>query len=472
MKYYKLILASLPLLPVYTNSVFAIEEDIKESCEQLGYTTLYEDCRNAKGTPLLCPFYSTDNRMTACLKQSCRGYDLTNDDLDVTASDGQTYRAHAKSISSCTIGNGNDAIAYYRVDECKEGSRYQDGLCDVGCSVDRYPYTEHQGNLAGDMRSCVEASGERFGYYTCNDGWTGGWKNTGVGKCSLNKCAITEYPYPSDPNLEEYRGFTLSCKIGGNTYYKYSTVDKEGKTLTSDTCSSNGYTLNWGVCSKRCNIGNCSATVKSINQGGLSFQYNEWSCKVQTAKCRVGDYAYFNGVYAGIIAHMPDDDNKMYVMKPTTTGAAMAYGDAETTTIPNVPTYSHGGTLNDFNGKYNCKTALAFQASKNSSFFTYPLYTAVNNYAPSGCTGACGVGEWYVYAGGELFNIFVERYILYNVTKSSNFIGAELFNSTEWGGSLVNLMAFSGISWNGTMFSDSSKKYGHSVYPIISFTLK
>ena len=82
------------------------------------------------------------------------------------------------------------------------------------------------------------------------------------------------------------------------------------------------------------------------------------------------------------------------------------------------------------------------------------------------------MGEWYVYAGGELFNIFVERYILYNVTKSSNFIGAELFNSTEWGGSLVNLMAFSGISWNGTMFNDSSKKYGHSVYPIISFTLK
>ena len=435
------------------------------------------DCLNAKGTPLLCPFYTADKKLTACLKDSCRGYSLTDEDLDATASNGQTYRAHAKSISSCTVGNGNDAVVYYRVDECKEGSRYQDGLCDVGCSVDRYPYTEHQGNLAGDMRSCVESSGERFGYYECNDGWTGGWKTTGVGKCELNKCSITDYPYLSDPNLEENRGFTLSCKIGGNTYYKYSNVDKNGNTLTSNSCNTNGHTLNGGVCSKRCDISNCTATVKDVNDenGNYYFSYNEWSCKLTTSNCKVGDYIYSNNVMVGIIAHMPDEkDNRLHVIG-SAISKVFAQGLALEFNVPLVPIYSGANIINDLNGKHNTKAGLAYQQKMNDPLIVYPLYNSLNAYAPNGCSGVCGNGEWYLNAGGELLYLYKERYILYNISADSGFITSYRICSTEFRvdipGSLP-VIYFSGMGGSGSLYGDSSKARTEIAYPMLSFTLQ
>lgn len=456
-------------LLIINSTLHANETNITASCEDLGYKTLYNDCLNASGTPLLCPFYTADKKLTACLKDSCRGYSLTDEDLDATASDGQTYRAHAKSISSCTVGNGNDAVVYYRVDECKEGSRYQDGLCDVGCSVDRYPYTEHQGNLAGDMRSCVESSGERFGYYECNDGWTGGWKTTGIGKCELNKCSITDYPYPSDPNLEENRGFTLSCKIGGNTYYKYSNVDKNGNTLTSNSCNTNGHTLNGGVCSKRCDISNCTATVKNITNGEYVYSYNEWKCKLNTNKCRIGDHAYIDGANIGIIVHLPDaDDNRMHVISTSVVAGRTANDAGAVVNISLLRDYGGEAMRNDADGKYNCKTILAY--SEKNPQYVYPLISSINNFTPNNCKSAiCGAGEWYSHAGKELFYLFDNRYVIYNVTYQHNFIGDGICSSTEYGAQYMSGVYFQGAS---SIYYAPLKKSHYGTNPMLSFTLK
>jgi len=82
-------LVSLSILSSLVSETRAEETNIY-SCETLGYTTPYADCVRGKGSPLICPF-ATSEVMTLCMKESCRGYSLTDKDLDAQASDGRKF---------------------------------------------------------------------------------------------------------------------------------------------------------------------------------------------------------------------------------------------------------------------------------------------------------------------------------------------------------------------------------------------
>ena len=289
------------------------------SCESLGYTVPYDECIAESGTPLVCPFYSLNEKMTICLSQSCRGYGLTENDLNALSSDStdenpKTIREHIKELEECETGFGNDKVKYYRVKQCKEGSLFQNGICEVGCLSARYPFDKHPGDLAGDVEDCVDASGTWYGYSDCNSGWDGGWKNTvntsnPTGYCNLGVCNIEEYTYSRNPNIsvsgdDVNRGATLTCKIGSNTYYKYTNKDKDGNPLSENFCGLSSddnlknYTLSLGVCRGRCVFENCTGTVKNESLSGYDFSYNEFTCTQKTKDCRVGDMAVFEGVEA------------------------------------------------------------------------------------------------------------------------------------------------------------------------------
>lgn len=450
---------------VWCQSAFAIvPEDPKKSCEELGYKTTYSDCIAARGTPLLCPFYSLTNPLTSCYVRSCRGYSLTDDDLAAVASDGKTYREHTDKLSSCVVGVGEDKTTLYRVDSCKSGSLYQDGLCDVGCSSTRYPYAEHQGSLAGDMRSCSDERGEWFGYYTCNNGWVGGWKDTGDGHCNLASCSVEDYPYNQNPNEDENRGAVQTCKIGGNAYYRYVSSSSDN----SPTCTDNGYTLNWNVCSKDCKINNCSKRIKNVSNNGYEYSYNEWDCRLQTSNCRVGDFAVINDARIGIIVHMPESEDKRLLIVATSTisGSWGENGLSAKHDIPILDNFGSGTMRYDMDGKYNAKTILKY-GEVNS--MNYPIFSKVQDFSPSGCSSdVCAKGEWYIYAGGELTYIYNNRYVMRNAMKNTCFTQSELPNSSEWSDRLIGIIGFARPNWYGSTFYDTGKQYTLSYFPMLA----
>ena len=119
-----LLLSLVSVLSLSASDVCARDETPTTSCETLGYTTPYDDCVRENGMPLVCPFYSLDKKMVLCMRESCRGYSLTDADLDALASDGKKVRDHIASTEECVVGFGEDAKTYYRVKECKSGSLY------------------------------------------------------------------------------------------------------------------------------------------------------------------------------------------------------------------------------------------------------------------------------------------------------------------------------------------------------------
>ena len=154
-----LLLSLVSVLSLSASRVYARDEAPTTSCETLGYNTPYDDCVRENGMPLVCPFYSLDKKMVLCMRESCRGYSLTNADLDALASDGKKVRDHIASTEECVVGFGEDAKTYYRVKECRSGSLYQNGICDVGCLQARYPYDKHPGDLPGEVEMCIDTVG-------------------------------------------------------------------------------------------------------------------------------------------------------------------------------------------------------------------------------------------------------------------------------------------------------------------------
>lgn len=442
-----------------------LEDEVKETCEALGYKTTVSACLSAGGTPLLCPFYKTDNPLSLCMKQSCRGYHLKPEDLDKTASDGKTYRQHVKELSGCEVGFGEDKLTLYRIDSCLDGSLYQNGVCDVGCDkVNKYPYNSHPGNLAGNVISCVDKDGEYFGYDSCNDGWI--WS---AGRCNLASCAIQNYPYLSDPNLinNVNRGLVKTCKIGGNTYYRYTGVDENNKPLTSGGCGNNGYTLLEAVCAKKCNIGNCSSVTKTVTYtaNGVTYNrsYKEWSCDILSADCRVGDYAVINNQMVGFIFHLPDA-----TLKRTLIAADVAYkltwgqnlGASTDTPLANSSSKAY------FDGKYNTNFLLNFASSGTN--YSYPAAEKTVVYTPSNCShDICRAGEWYLPSLGELTYLFDNRYIMYNVVSSKDvyYPNFQIWSSQEV--DAVNACFHS----TGIIYC-WPKTFGYWALPVMSFSPK
>lgn len=439
----------------------SLENETKPSCAALGYNTNVQDCLDAKGTPLLCPFSGQENPVCLCVSDSCRGYPLQKNGtqyyyinesgrkITVAPISGKVEDYIDGNIESCTVGFGEDKTTYYRVPKCKGDYLFQNYICDEGCdTVNKYPYSYHPGNLPGKVEECVNEASKWYGYVECNEGWT-----LDNGKCNLNTCSILEYPYVSDPNLMQYRGQTLSCKIGGNTYYKYTTVDKDGVPLTSDTCGLNGYTLSGGVCRAKCEINtssaSCKATVVTTIINNNSYSYNTFNCGLKNAKdCRVGDIAVINGVEVGTIFHLPENSSdKVLVMGGYIGKLQWADGVSQTTDIPDLASITSLTTaINDSNGKLNTAIIKAFATAKN---YSYPAAKKCWTYESSGCNHpVCQAGEWYLPSLKELGYMYDNRYILYNAvlsTKQDTFLanpGEYMRTSTEANASAAWLLSF------------------------------
>ena len=448
----------------------------KIDCEVLGYTTPLSDCKAAGGTPLFCPFFNAkDKPMTLCLTKSCRGYPLIKDDLDSKASDGKTIWEHVESYDTCTTSPTEGSITYYKVVKCKSSSLYQNNICDVGCLAERYPYDSHQGNIAGDMRRCDDSTGEHYGYETCNDGWEGGWVKKRTGKCELSTCDVKNFPYSSNPNTYYNRGITKQCLVGGNPYYRYSLTDLMDNPSDEACGVANEYTLVNAVCQKKCVFNDCSKKVVNQTLSGIPFSYNEWSCKLQTEDCRIGDEAVINGVSAGIVAYLPTDSNDwIRIFSMDGFYAKMANGAYEEEGIP-LPT--NGCNVNAV-GIYNDKFTVAYAIEKNKTSeypYEFPAVDARQNYAPSGCSGVCGKGEWYIPTCWELMEMYKNKYILFNVTK--NKLGNTLVSSTlrsssyTWGRYNIGIV-YSGADWTGSVTTAAARHSNSWNAPMISFKLK
>ena len=460
----------------------ALVPEDKADCESLGYTVDFDECLAQKAMPLLCPFYSVNNKKVACIINSCRGYPLKESDFSQMMSDGQPLSAHidgdfvpeqteSAAALGCRAGwekSGGTLkeVWYYKIKKCKDSSRFQNDKCDVGCDkVNKYPYSSHPGDLAGEVDNCVDKDGTWFGYKSCNDGWY-----LSSGRCELSSCEIKDYPYMGNPNQEEDRGLTKTCKIGGNTYYRYTGVDSQGNALTSGGCSNKGYTLVNAVCAKNCEIGDCVNESKEVSYtagDGTVYKrkYNEWSCKTKTANCRVGDYAVIDGQQIGIIFHLPDAKlNKTLVAAKTMVGdRTWGQGVTENIDTP-IPNVTGVGAKSDYNGKYNTNVLINFKQSNAS--YQYPCAEYCVNYEPSNCPHKmCQKGEWYLPGFGELLFQVEERYVLANIFNNFGLYVSWFYMSSSSEGNATNYYLLVG----GNMQS-WPKYFGYNTQPILSFS--
>ena len=485
----------------------------KTDCEKLGYTTPLEKCTPDKGTALFCPFFNAkDKPLVLCYSKSCRGYPLKEEEFSQKASDGNMMTYHIKDfpengtfvpkqtdsqgILGCFAGYENDSdgklkeIWYYKIKECKENSLYQNNICDVGCLAERYPYDSHQGNIAGDMRRCDDSKGEHYGYETCNDGWEGGWqktKNTAnpTGKCELATCSVQNFPYMSDPNTHGFnRGITKQCLVGGNPYYQYSATDLMGEP-SPEACgvgTYNSYTLVGPVCQNKCIFSGCIKTKINKTLSGINFSYNEWTCTLDNkSDCRLGDEAFVkigaDNIDIGVVTHLPTDESD-YVRVLSMKGL-YNYGSYGVFAEDSVPLPQTDCDTNAI-GKYNTNFLVAYETEKNKTAepgyeYSFPISHDLLNYAPSDCSAGsvCGRGEWASVTCMEGKQMYNDRAILYNVTKSK--IGTALWSS--------NIMTESNRSgrYNYAMLMTGAGTYGlynhnrrylqNTYYPMLTFKL-
>ena len=444
----------------------ALVPEDKADCESLGYTVDFDECLAQKAMPLLCPFYSVNNKKVACIINSCRGYPLKESDFSQMMSDGQPLSAHidgtfvpeqteSAAALGCRAGwekSGGTLkeVWYYKIKKCKDSSRFQNDKCDVGCDkVNKYPYSSHPGDLAGEVDNCVDKDGTWFGYKSCNDGWY-----LSNGRCELSECEIVNYPYISDPNQDEVRGTTTTCRIGGSVYYRF------------ESCNS-GFTLAGGVCAKTCNvnISGCRKNTKTItfeaNGKNYQQQYYDWKCDFSTPLCKVGDYAAINDKIVGIIFHLPESENDktMIVANTSWTGAVFAQGEAASFDTPIA--------WNGEDGKNNINIIKVVQQAYPS--YSYPAFEHCYNYAPS--NGSCGIGqdnfctigEWFLPNLTEIKQIYVNRYILYNVTNSWLYLSGS--KGTSYEGSAISWYLY---DWLGGGWGHP-KNQGLYIIPITSF---
>ena len=456
----------------------------KVDCDIMGYTTPLEDCLEAGGTPLFCPFFDAkDNRKTLCITNSCRGYPLKKEDLDAKASDGRTIWEHVLTYDTCTTSPLEGSEVFYKVVKCQPTSLFQNDICDVGCLAERYPYDTHQGNIAGDMRKCEDSigTGEHYGYETCNDGWEGGWVKKRTGKCELASCNVKDFPYSSNPNAKYNRGITKSCRVGGNPYYRYSLTDLMDNPSDEACGVANDYTLVNAVCQKECVFTNCTKdNVVNATLNGINFSYNEWSCKLETEDCRIGDVAIVNGVNVGLVSYLPSDSSdKLRIFSTARFSQKLTSGPFEEDAIP-LPDRGIGCQNNNV-GIYNDKFTIAYMNKMNETSelaYEFPAVVQMQNYAPAGCANGsvCGKGEWYIPSCWELVMVYKNQYVLYNATKNvigSALVSENIRSSSFDYGRYNRYIAFSGgAGQTGTLTYPAARHSYYNNYPMLSFKLK
>lgn len=424
--------------------------DTKVSCADLGYDTDYVLCAmQSMSVPLLCPMSGASGNLKAmCFVSACRGYPLTEEDLQGKAADGSSLLSHIKGevrfnvvdgggISGCKAGYEQDGdglkeIWRYRINQCAEGSAFQNNLCDVGCDrTAKYPYNDHPGNLAGTVQNCIDDKGECFGYVSCRDGWT-----LSNGRCELNSCSISEYPFLRHPDklVEGSRGTVVSCNIGANPYYKYISCNK-------------GYTLKGAMC-----VGNCEIDAGSCHYTTEPNGVKRWSCNLKNAStCAVGDDAVVGGKTLGIIIHLPDDTvNKTLIMATEDTSVWQKYSYYSWATGICTTSLSIEGSdsYTNYNGKVDTGYVKAYADEVTASVCTFPAARACYNYKPSTCVyDFCDVGEWYLPEGYELYDfIYKNQYLLASVSGDKRLIANERFWCSYWGCRELNM-------YNGMWYS-------------------
>jgi len=434
----------------------SLEDESKPSCASMGYKTPTSECISSGGTPLLCPFAELNNSTCICLSQSCRGFPLLKDGTNYyyLANDGTKVPAKPVNgkvedyidgtMETCTVGFGEDEFTYYRVPQCKENFLYQNNICDEGCdTATKYPYNYHPGNLPGEVEKCVNTEGEWYGYKSCNDGWV-----LSNGKCNLNSCDIMYYPYMSDPNANEVRGVTATCKIGGNSYYKYTSCN-EGYTLSTKG----------SVCIGNCEI-NTSCTKTTVTENNIT--YNNWKCGLKNpSKCRIGDNATMGGKVIGTVVYISAD--KTLIMGNNLSTRKWGNGVAETTDVANLTNITDTTKARaDFNGKQKTYAIKAFAASTG---YDYPAASVCYNYSTSNCNhDMCLQGEWYLPSLGELGYMYDNRYILWQVTGQNAFYNSYFWSSAGYNSTNAWLLTFdSGVRY--AYF----KYYSFYVGPVLAF---
>ena len=462
------------------------------SCESLGYTVDYDKCIAKGVVPVVCPFANSGSKKVLCMVESCRGYPLSESDLSQTTSDGKTVIDHlgggftpqqkdSGGVLGCLAGYTQEgdtlkSVWYYKIKQCKNTSTYQNDICDKGCDrTNKYPYTKHPGNFAGTVLNCIDSQGEVFGYKECHDGWN--WHN---GACELSACDPWDYPYATNPNIYENRGGTLQCLVGGNTYYRYAENKADGTPVGDEVCGkTNDYQLINSVCAKECLFSSCKKTVRTENlpESLETFSFNEWSCKQTTAKCRVGDDAVIGGVKVGIITHLPtsSSDKVRIINIDKNISGYWSDGDHRSEDSP-LENFPNGNMVKDMDGKYNSNFLISYAREKNktleeSNYYQYPVFKSMLDFEVSGCSEVCKKGEWYIYAAGEVKQIYDDRQIIYNITRSTlgnRFKSGDFSSSTEWGGAHK-----AGINFGSTnsIYSSPTYYYSYFYYPTLSFTL-
>lgn len=441
----KILLATVSLSLLAFSAPVRADDSYTATCESLGYKTDLSAC--TVGLPLLCPISGNEGSNSLkclCITDSCRGYSLLAEDLDATASDGRKVREHIKTLETCDSGAGADKVTYYRIKECQDGSLYQirntKPICDVGCPSELYPYSEHPGDLAGVVESCVDEKGTWFGYMSCNDGWVA----SGVAghECKFNDCNIKNYPYTHNPNEIQQRGKTISCKVGGNNYYQYTECDS-------------GYTLKGSVCQAKCQLQNC--TISNTSNG-----YNEWSCGVANKQsCQVGDAAYLNNAYLGVIGYQPDGSGETFIIATEKNNGVTPFANAQFSNI-------HGSTFGYgrvYSGKAQTLTLLNYQAAHSDAVF--PAANACHQYSSPLCSSSfCAAGEWYLPSFDELNNTFFNRYLLFNATgQNYPFAGGYATTSTKADSVWHRIFNYYESGWIST---DPQNAY--QTFPILSYT--
>ena len=435
--------AGLSLL-IFSVPVVA-DDSYTATCEELGYKTNLSDC--TVGLPLLCPISgnAAENKLKClCMTESCRGYSLTETDLDETASDGRVVREHIEELESCDSGVDADKVTYYRIKKCKDGSLYQvqndKPTCDVGCPRSRYPYSEHPGDLAGKVEKCIDEKGVWFGYLSCNTGWVA--SGEAGHECAFNDCELKNYPYTHNPNEIQQRGKTTNCKVGGNNYYQYTACDS-------------GYTLKGSVCQAKCQLQNC--VINSSAKG-----YNEWSCAVKDKmSCQVGDAAYFGDSYLGVIAYQPDGEGETLIIATEKNNGVTPFG---TLAYGNEYTEQIGHSLSQIGKK---DTLMYINEMKSNSDLDYPVMNACYEYSSPRCShNVCSASEWFLPGSSELKQTYPFKYILYNVTSQNVFREGRVWNNCV---DMYNNYAY--IFDYGTGQANYQSKRSKLIYfPMMSYT--
>ena len=193
-------------------------------------------------------------------------------------------------------------------------------------------------------------------------------------------------------------------------------------------------------------------SVRGDASGGRDFS---------TPLCKVGDYAAINDKIVGIIFHLPESetDKTMIVANTSWTGAVFAQGEAASFDTPIA--------WNGEDGKNNINIIKVVQQAYPS--YSYPAFEHCYNYAPS--NGSCGIGqdnfctigEWFLPNLTEIKQIYVNRYILYNVTNSWLYLSGSKGTSYEGNATSWYLYDWLGGGWG------HPKNQGLYRIPITSF---